>query len=220
MDGKTTTAVNLTISLAEQGLRVILVEADKRRPVLHKVLHTERAPGLSDLLMSTAPLESAVREIPLPEHATGAFSFIPAGSPVPNPAELLGSPAMRQLLDLLAETYDQVVIDTPPLCVVTDAAVLATQVDGVLFVARMGATHGDALKQSVDEMRGLGARVVGTVLTDVNHREDRYGYRYGYYQYYGEDSNGNGNGNGNGHSNGNGHRAGNGSGRRASGKRV
>lgn len=214
MDGKTTTAVNLAITLAEQGLRVVLVEADKRRPVLHRVLHTDRSPGLSDVLSGTAPLENALREIPLPDHASGSFSFIPAGAPVPNPAELLGSPAMRELLDLLAERYDQVVIDTPPLCVVTDAAVLATQADGVLFVARMGATHGDALKQSVDEMRGLGARVVGTVLTDVSHREDRYGYRYGYYQYYGEDSNGNGADNGKGHSNGNGN------GRRTRGKRV
>jgi Mrp family chromosome partitioning ATPase len=82
---------------------------------------------------------------------------------------------------------------------------LGSQADGVLMVARMGATHGDALHRSVEEMRGLGARVVGTVLTDVNQREDRYGYRYGYYQYYEEDgdghahkANGNGNGNGNG----------------------
>ena len=93
------------------------------------------------------------------------------------------------------------VIDTPPLCVVTDAAVLGTRADGVLMVARMGATHGDALQRSVEEMRGLGARVVGTVLTDVSQHEDRYGYRYGYYQYYDEDGahgNGHGNGNGNG----------------------
>jgi Mrp family chromosome partitioning ATPase len=82
-------------------------------------------------------------------------------------------------------------MDTPPLCVVTDAAVLGTQADGVILVARMGMTHGEALQQSVEEMKGLGAHVVGTVLTDVNHLEDRYGYRYGYYQYY-EEENGNG----------------------------
>ena len=191
MDGKTTTAVNLAITLAEQGLRTVLVAADQRRPVLHKVLHTERAPGLSNLLSGTAPLEQALREIPLPNH-TGTFSFIPAGHPVDNPAELLGSVAMRSLLVTLAERYDAVVMDTPPLCVVTDAAVLGTQADGVILVARMGMTHGEALQQSVDEMKGLGAHVVGTVLTDVNHLEDRYGYRYGYYQYYEEDANGNG----------------------------
>jgi non-specific protein-tyrosine kinase len=192
MDGKTTTAVNLAITLAEQGLRTVLVAADQRRPVLHKVLHTERAPGLSNLLSGTAPLEQALREIRLPEHASGTFSFIPAGSAVDNPAELLGSVAMRSLLVTLSERYDAVVMDTPPLCVVTDAAVLGTQVDGVILVARMGMTHGEALQQSVMEMKGLGAHVVGTVLTDVNHLEDRYGYRYGYYQYYEEDANGNG----------------------------
>ncbi len=189
MDGKTTTAVNLAITLAEQGLRTVLVAADQRRPVLHKVLHTERAPGLSNLLRGTAPLEQALRDIPLPNHS-GTFSFIPAGVAVDNPAELLGSVAMRSLLVTLAERYDAVVLDTPPLCVVTDAAVLGTQVDGVILVARMGMTHGEALAQSVEEMKGLGARVVGTVLTDVNHLEDRYGYRYGYYEYYDEDGNG------------------------------
>src|SRR5512135_138398 len=187
MDGKTTTAVNLSVTLAEQGHRVVLIEGDQRRPVLHKVLHTERAPGLSDLLVGAAPLERTLHPVTLPDFATGTFHFIPAGHAPPNPAELLGSPAMQELLATLGEQFDTVVIDTPPLCVVTDAAVVGARADGVLMVARMGATHGDALQRSVEEMRGLGARVVGTVLTDVSHHEDRYGYRYGYYQYYDED---------------------------------
>src|SRR5512143_174015 len=199
MDGKTTTAVNLSVTLAEQGHRVVLIEADQRRPVLHKVLHTERAPGLSDLLVGAAPLERTLHAIALPDFATGTFHFTPAGHAPPNPAELLGSAAMQELLVTLGERFDTVVIDTPPLCVVTDAAVVGARADGVLMVARMGATHGDALQRSVEEMRGLGARVVGTVLTDVSQHEDRYGYRYGYYQYYDEDgAHGNGNGNGNG----------------------
>jgi Mrp family chromosome partitioning ATPase len=98
---------------------------------------------------------------------------------------------MKSLLETLAERFDSVILDTPPLCVVTDAAVLGTLADGVLVVARMGSTHSETLQQTVAEIRGLGAHVVGTVLTDVNQREDRYGYRYGYHQYYyEEDGNG------------------------------
>jgi capsular exopolysaccharide synthesis family protein len=192
-DGKTTTALNLAVTLADQGLKTILVAADQRRPVLHKVLHTERAPGLSDLLSGTTSLEQAIRYIPLTDLAGGTLAFIPAGRHVSNPAELLGSLAMKSLLETLSERFDSVILDTPPLCVVTDAAVLGTLTDGVLVVARMGSTHSETLQQSVEEIRGLGAHVVGTVLTDVTQREDRYGYRYGYYQYYyEEDGNGNG----------------------------
>jgi capsular exopolysaccharide synthesis family protein len=179
-DGKTTTAVNLAMTLAEQGHRVVLLAADQRRPVLHKVLHTERSPGLSELLSGMAALEVVIHHIPLLEHASGSLDFIAAGRPVPNPAELLGSVAARELLSKLADRYDEVIIDTPPLGVVTDAAVVATIADGLLLVARMGSTHGDSLRHAVAELEGIGARVVGTVLTDVHHAEDRYGYRYAY----------------------------------------
>jgi len=189
-DGKTTTAVNLALALAEQGHRVVLVAADQRRPVLHKVLHTERAPGLSDVLRGTAALETVIHHVPLPDHATGTLDFVSAGRPVPNPAELLGSAAARDLLSKLAERYDEVILDTPPLSVVTDAAVLATEADGLLVVARMGSTHGEELRRAVEELAGIGARVVGTVLTDVHHAEDRYGYRYGHKYHYSSDEDG------------------------------
>lgn len=183
-DGKTTTAVNLAITLAEQGHRAILISADQRRPVLHKVLHTERTPGLSDVLRGVAQLDHVVRPVPLPSHATGTVEFIPAGQAVPNPSELLGSPSTAELLAMLAERYDAVVMDTPPLSVVTDAAVLGKGADGVVFVARMGATHSAVLRRSIEELEGIGVRILGTVLTDVHHSEDRYGYRYGYSDYY------------------------------------
>ena len=189
-DGKTTTAVNLALALAEQGHRVVLVAADQRRPVLHKVLHTERAPGLSDVLRGTAALETVIHHVPLPDHATGTLDFVSAGRPVPNPAELLGSAAARDLLSKLADRYDEVILDTPPLSVVTDAAVLATEADGLLVVARMGSTHGEELRRAVEELAGIGARVVGTVLTDVHHAEDRYGYRYGHKYHYSSDEDG------------------------------
>jgi tyrosine-protein kinase Etk/Wzc len=194
-DGKTTTAVNLAITLAEQGHRVVLVAADQRRPVLHKVLHTERSPGLSDVLSGAAAIETVIHGVPLPEHASGRLDFIAAGRPVPNPAELLGSGAMRELLSKLASGYDEVIIDTPPLGVVTDAAVIATLADGLLIVARMGSTHTEPLRKAVAELEGVGARVLGTVLTDVHHAEDRYGNRYTYHYHDSSDEHTNSNGN-------------------------
>ena len=187
-DGKTTTAVNLAITLAEQGHRTVLVGADQRRPVLHKVFHVARAPGLSDLLSGTAQLDDVIHSIDLPDYARGRLDFIAAGRSVPNPAELLGSPATPRLLEGLAARYDAVVLDTPPLGVVTDAAVLATLADGVIFVARMGATHGEALRRAVQELEEIGTRIVGTVLTDVHRSADRHGYAYdAYYSYYSSD---------------------------------
>jgi capsular exopolysaccharide synthesis family protein len=159
----------------------MLLAGDQRRPVLHDVLHTERSPGLSDILSGTAELEAVIHHVALPEHASGSLDFIAAGRPVPNPAELLGSGAAPELLSKLADRYDDVIIDTPPLGVVTDAAVVATIADGLLIVARMGSTHGEPLRHAVAELEGIGARVVGVVLTDVHHAEDRYGYRYGYH---------------------------------------
>jgi capsular exopolysaccharide synthesis family protein len=183
-DGKTTTVVNLGITLAEQGHHVVLVGADQRRPMLHKVFHVARAPGLSEGLRGVASLHHIIHAVSLSDHARGTLDVIPAGKSIPNPAELLGSPAMPALLDALAARYDAVLVDTPPLGVVTDAAVLATLVDGVLFVARMGATRGEALRRSVEELQAMGTRVIGTVLTDVHRAADRYGHSYPYDQYY------------------------------------
>ncbi len=193
-DGKTTTAANLAISLAEQGHTIVLVAADQRRPVLHKVLRMERSPGLSDVVGRGTALEAVIQAVPLLEHATGALHFIAAGRSVPNPAELLGGSEMRVLLHALAERYDQVILDTPPLSVVTDAAVLATLADGLLVVVRMGATHRDELRRAVEELDGIGAHLVGTVLTDVHRADDRYGYRYAYDYVYSSDEDGSHNG--------------------------
>lgn len=182
--GKSTTAVNLAVALAEQGQRVLLLEADQRRPILHRVLHVSRVPGLTDLLAARAGFDEVRQRIVLPEHATGALDFIPGGTTVPNPAELAGSAPMRALLADLAKRYDALVLDTPPMSLVTDAAVAGAGADGVILVARMGATHKEALRRAVEELRAIGAPIVGMVLTDVRRSEDRYGQYSG--QYYGK----------------------------------
>ena len=192
LDGKTTTAANLAVTLAEQGLRVLLLESDQRRPLLHRVFHVERRPGLTDVLVGEASLDAVLRRVELPEYAAGSLDFIAGGTPVPNPAELIGSAAMKMLLADLSKRYDAVLLDTPPLNVVTDAAVAGTLADGVIVVARMGATHRESLRRAVEDLERVGARVVGTVLNDAHEREDRYGYRYVYEYHDGDGRNGTG----------------------------
>ncbi len=177
-DGKSTTAINLAVALAEQGLRVLLVEADQRRPVLHRLLSVPRVPGLTDALAGRIPLAEACRSVPLPAHAAGTLHFLPGGTPVPNPAELAGSSTMRTFLGESTASYEAIVLDTPPLSLVTDAAVTGTAADGVIFVTRMGMTNRESLRRAVEDLRSVGASIVGVVLTDVQRREDRYGHRY------------------------------------------
>lgn len=193
-DGKTTTCANLAITLAQQGSRVVLVDADMRRGVLHSVFAKERTPGLSDLLLGRAALEEVLQTVDLGE--SGVLDFIATGTLPPNPAELLGSRRMREFLEKAEGLYELVILDSPPLAVVTDAAVLGTQADGVVLVARASTTEKGAIAYSVEQLRNVRARILGAVLNDVDFRRDgryyssygRYGYYYHYY--YGDDQKG------------------------------
>jgi tyrosine-protein kinase Etk/Wzc len=188
-DGKSTTVANLAITFAQQGQRTLLVDADLRRAVLDKLFTVPREPGLTDVLVGRAPLAEVVNATVIDN------LFVMGSGPFPpNPSELLGSQAMRDVLRQAREQFDVVLLDSPPLLAVTDAAVLSTMVDGAILVVRTGATPRPSVRRAVSQLQTVHGRLVGTVLNDVDFRSGLYGggYGYYYYQYYGQDGHRNG----------------------------
>jgi capsular exopolysaccharide synthesis family protein len=180
-DGKSTTAANLALTMSKQGLRCLLIDADLRRGMLHALFDVPREPGLSDVLMGDRTRAEAVRV------TEGRPDFLPTGTLPPNPAELLGSEAMGTLLAAAAEDYDSIVLDAPPMNLVTDAAVLARNTDGVIVVTRAGVTPRQAVLYTFDQLSSVKARVLGSVLNDADvTRERHYGsYMQAYYNNHG-----------------------------------
>ncbi|WP_405085631.1 polysaccharide biosynthesis tyrosine autokinase [Microbispora sp. NBC_01389] len=173
-EGKSSTAANLAITMAEAGWRVLLVDGDLRRPRLGGYLGIEAGTGLSDVLIQQARLEDVIQTWGRP-----GLSVLPSGRIPPNPSELLGSRGMGTLLGRLREEYDMVVIDAPPLLPVTDAAALSAVCDGALLVVRHGRTRREHVLRAEEMLSSVGARLVGTVLNFVPvKQDDRYGYAY------------------------------------------
>lgn len=178
-EGKTATAANLAALYAWEGRRVVLVDADLRRGALGAAFGGGRGPGLVDVLMGRSALTDAVRPVyPAAGDGTAlpSFDLMPTGAPTASPAELLGNPSMSAVLGALRERYDVVIVDTPPLGIVTDAAVLGAQVDGAILVARSGVTPSELLTRTAEQLRAVSARVLGAVLTDVDDVADADGY--------------------------------------------
>jgi capsular exopolysaccharide synthesis family protein len=175
-EGKTTTVVNLALALAEGGERVVLIEGDLRRPKVAEYLRLESAVGLTTVLIGKLPLEDAIQTT-----AHEKLDVLTSGSTPPNPAELLKSSTMANLLASLRERYDIVLIDAPPLLPVTDGALLSAQADGALLVVRHGKTTTDQVSLAVDRLEAVGAAPVGVIfnMTPVKGG-DGYGYGYGY----------------------------------------
>lgn len=177
-EGKTATATNLAITIAQAGQKVLLVEGDLRRPKITQNLRLEPAVGLTTVLVGRLPLADAIQT-----HTTPNLSVLTSGAIPPNPSELLQSAAMTDVINDLRVHYDVIVIDAPPLLPVTDAALLTSQADGALLVIRHGKTTKDQVRHAIERLTAVDARVLGVVLNMVPTRRSGgsyYGYGYGY----------------------------------------
>lgn len=174
-EGKSTTAANLALAAAKLGQRVLLVDADLRRPRMGTMFGIEDSIGLTDVLIGAVPLEDAVQRF-----GDSELDLLPSGAIPPNPNEQLQSRAMSELLAVLHEEYDLVVFDTPPLLAVSDAAVLGRQAGAVAIVAASGRVRRAQLEGSLQALERVDARVVGVIVTMLPRRgSDVYGYGYG-----------------------------------------
>jgi len=188
-EGKTTTSINTSIVLAQKGVRVLLIDADLRRPSVHKTLGMGPRSGLSNVLTGSAVLEQTIARSPILPN----LFVLPAGTPPPNPAELLASSNMRDLLLELRDKYDHIVIDTPPTLSVTDAVVLSQRMDAIILVIRSNQTTKQALRRARDILAQVNARITGVLLNAVDLTSPDYYYYYEYQgkyhdSYYREDS--------------------------------
>jgi non-specific protein-tyrosine kinase len=174
-DGKSTTLANLAAALAETGAPTLLVDADLRRPSLHTIFGLPNDSGLTSLMLAGAAAPTA-EALPIQQTSVPNLRLLPSGPLPPNPAELLASRRMADLLALLAEQATYVLFDTPPVLAVADATVLASRVDGVLLVVRAGKTRRDLALKARKTLEQVKANLIGAVLTDAPMDNAAYGY--------------------------------------------
>ena len=175
-EGKSTVAANLAVIEAQAGKKVVLVDTDMRRPKVHVQFNKPNRMGLSDLIAG----KLSINEVLKPIEMTNNLSIITCGTIPPNPAELLGSERMEQILKDLQQEFDFIIIDSPPM-VVSDAQILSTKVDGLLFVIIPGQTKIIAARRPIEELERIGARVIGVIANKIPKNRD---YYYGGYNYY------------------------------------
>jgi protein-tyrosine kinase len=175
-DGKSLTAANLSLTMAQEFQhRVLLIDADLRRPTVHRLFGLADGPGLSDVLMSGAELDQAL--VSLPDHH---LTVLPAGMPPTHPAELLGSATMRRVLDTLRQRFDRILIDMPPVAPLADLHIVVPMVDGLLMIVRAGITPKPAIERALSGLDQ--SKVLGLVLNEVGGEgaDGEYYQGYGY----------------------------------------
>jgi len=181
-EGKSITTVNLGMALAQAGQNVLLVDADLRRPMLHRVFGLDRQRGLSSVLTGELTIDEAILNTQTPR-----LSVLVSGSLPADPSQALGSEQMKDVINYTREHYDIVLFDSASVLGMADTTVLAAETDGTLLVIKPGDATRKALKTATDTLKRVGAQICGVVLNNVNVRRDRYYYKYYYYSYYGDE---------------------------------
>ena len=172
-EGKTTTAGNLALSLAQGEKKVILIDCDLRKPSLHKSFKISNTIGLSDVLIGVESLSKTINKY------NKNLIVLTSGKIPPNPSEMLGSKAMTDLLKAIQQEFDYVILDTPPIQAVTDSQILATKADGTILVIKAESTKKESVQNSINLLKKVNAHIIGTVLNGVDNKKNKYYYYYG-----------------------------------------
>ncbi len=181
-EGKTTTVVNTATVLAQTGAKVLVIDADMRRPRLHQLLDMENTRGLSSILSSDAT-ETEILSV-ITQYKDSNVYLLSSGAIPPNPAELLGSEHFRRLLDVAGKTFSHIIIDSPPIASFTDGVLISSMVDGVLLVVHGGKTSRQVVKRTRQMLQEIGAKIIGVVLNKIDVRSQNYYYHQDYKDYY------------------------------------
>ena len=180
-EGKTTTLMNLAMTMVQDHLKVLVIDCDMRKPRVHKVLDRKNGKGLADMLLAGGQAPDYIQSL-----AEYGFDLLTAGQIPTNPSELLNSKAMKELIASVKDQYDYVLIDTPPVTPVTDAIIMSTYIDGVVLVVTAGKANRDLILTAKQSIEKVGGNILGVVLNRIKVQDTK-AYK-SYYYYYGKES--------------------------------